>query len=100
MPNTPETGARVRGIPGRHAAEALATAVASGCGEVILLDGCCHAATVTYRIGIEIKPSADSQSLFTAVGQLMKHSTNKPAKQRVLVAPVNLRRDRIDSLKN
>lgn len=46
------------------------------------------------EVQFEIKPSASWQDLYTAVGQLMLHSVEAPAKRRVLVVP-----DRLDERK-
>lgn len=53
------------------------------------------------QIEFEIKPSCDSQSLYTAVGQLFMHSAVCRAKHRVLVAPAGMdtkRKKAIESL--
>lgn len=42
-------------------------------------------------IQFEIKPSADTQSIYTAVGQLLLHSTGAPARRRVIVLPSTLK---------
>lgn len=47
----------------------------------------------------EVKPSADSQSVYTAVGQLLMHSEVHPAKVKVLLIPGSLRQDRADAIR-
>lgn len=39
------------------------------------------------EIQFEIKPSSDTQSVYTAIGQLMLHGTQTPARRRVIVLP-------------
>lgn len=47
----------------------------------------------------EIKPSTDSQSFYTAVGQLTVHSVKTPAKRRVAVLPHTTKQWQVDSLR-
>lgn len=50
-------------------------------------------------VEFEIKPSADSQSVYTAVGQLLMHSEVNPAKVKVLLIPGGLEPDRADAIR-
>jgi len=43
------------------------------------------------ELEFEVKPLADPQSVYTAIGQLMMHSVKHPARRRVAVLPSRLR---------
>lgn len=50
-------------------------------------------------VEIEVKPSADSQSVYTAVGQLLMHSEINPAKVKILLIPDDLPADRAEAIR-
>ena len=51
-------------------------------------------------VEFELKPSRDSQSVYTGVGQLLMHNAVAPAKRRVLVVPSGLPADRLKAIRS